>query len=77
MRRYSGFDQIADQENFIVVYVQEQLMLLEHRMECSVVPTFNFVDDVGLLKALIKYFKASYNIDGSKYFQQECLWEDL
>ena len=69
MRRYSGFDQIADQENFIVVYVQGTTDAFGNTgWNVNVVPTFNFVDDVGLFKALIKYFEASYNIDSSKIF---------
>ena len=63
MRRYSGFDQIADQENFIVVYVQGTTDAFGNTgWNVNVVPTFNLVDDVGLFKALIKYFEASYNI---------------
>ena len=69
MRLYSGFDQIADQENFIVVYVQGTTDAFGNTgWNVNVVPTFNFVNDVGLFRALIKYFKASYNIDGSKIF---------
>ena len=69
IRQYSGFDQIADQENFIVVYVQGTTDAFGNTgWNVNVVPTFNLVDDVGLFKALIKYFKASYNIDSSKIF---------
>jgi len=69
IRQYSGFDQIADQENFIVVYVQGTTDAFGNTgWNVNVVPTFNLVDDVGLFEALIKYFKASYNIDGSKIF---------
>ena len=69
IRQYSGFDQIADQENFIVVYVQGTTDAFGNTgWNVNVVPTFNFVDDVGLFKALIKYFEASYNIDSSKIF---------
>ena len=64
IRQYSGFDQISDQENFIVVYVQGTTDAFGNTgWNVNVVPTFNLVDDVGLFEALIKYFKASYNID--------------
>ena len=63
------FDQISDQENFIVVYVQGTTDAFGNTgWNVNVVPTFNLVDDVGLFKALIKYFKANYNIDSSKIF---------
>ncbi len=69
IRQYSGFDQISDQENFIVVYVQGTTDAFGNTgWNVNVVPTFNLVDDVGLFKALIKYFKANYNIDSSKIF---------
>ena len=69
IREYSGFDQIADQENFIVVYVQGTTDAFGNTgWNVNVVPTFNLVDDVGFFEALIKYFKASYNIDSSKIF---------
>ena len=69
IRQYSGFDQISDQENFIVVYVQGTTDAFGNTgWNVNVVPTFNLVDDVGLFEALIKYFKANYNIDSSKIF---------
>ena len=69
IRQYSGFDQISDQESFIVVYVQGTTDAFGNTgWNVNVVPTFNLVDDVGLFKALIKYFKANYNIDSSKIF---------
>ena len=69
IRLYSGFDQISDQENFIVVYVQGTTEAFGNTgWNVNVVPTFNLVDDVGLFEALIKYFKANYNIDSSKIF---------
>ena len=56
IRQYSGFDQIADQENFIVVYVQGTTDAFGNTgWNVNVVPTFNLVDDVGLFEALIKY----------------------
>ena len=69
IRQYSGFDQISNRENFIVVYVQGTTDAFGNTgWNVNVVPTFNYVDDVGLFKALIKYFKANYNIDSSKIF---------
>ena len=69
IRQYSGFDQISNRENFIVVYVQGTTDAFGNTgWNVNVVPTFSYVDDVGLFKALIKYFKANYNIDSSKIF---------
>ena len=69
MRAYSGFDQIADQERFIVVYVQGTTDQFGNTgWNVNVVASFLGVDDVGFFKALIKYFKASYNIDSNKIF---------
>ena len=60
---------IPNQENFIVVYVQGTTDAFGNTgWNVDVVPTFSYVDDVGLFKALIKYFKANYNIDSSKIF---------
>ena len=69
IRQYSGFDRIADQESFIAVYVQGTTDAFGNTgWNVNIVPTFNLVNDVGLFEALIKYFKANYNIDGSKIF---------
>ena len=69
IRQYSGFDQIADQENFIVVYVQGITDSFGNTgWNVNVVASFLGVDDVGFFKALIKYFKASYNIDSNNIF---------
>ena len=66
IRQYSGFDQIADQENFIVVYVQGITDSFGNTgWNVNVVASFLGVDDVGFFKALIKYFKAIYNIDSN------------
>ena len=62
IRDYSGFDQIADQERFIVVYVQGTTDQFGNTgWNVNLVASFLGVDDVGFFKALIKYFKASYN----------------
>tara|TARA_B100000965_G_scaffold73286_1_gene57812 strand:- start:4189 stop:5154 length:966 start_codon:yes stop_codon:yes gene_type:complete len=69
IRDYSGFDQIADQERFIVVYVQGTTDQFGNTgWNVNVVASFLGVNDVGFFKALIKYFKANYNIDSSKIF---------
>jgi polyhydroxybutyrate depolymerase len=69
IRDYSGFDQIADQERFIVVYVQGTTDQFGNTgWNVDVVASFLGVDDVGFFKALIKYFKASYSIDSNKIF---------
>ena len=69
IRDYSGFDQIADQERFIVVYVQGTTDRFGNTgWNVDVVASFLGVDDVGFFKALIKYFKASYSIDNNKIF---------
>ena len=69
IRQYSGFDQIADLENFIVVYVQGITDTFGNTgWNVNVVASFLGVDDVGFFKALIKYFKASYNIDSNNIF---------
>ena len=69
IRNYSGFDSIADEENFIVVYVQGVTDVTNTTgWNVDVVSTFNDVDDVGLFAALIKYFKANYNIANDKIF---------
>ena len=69
IREYSGFDQIADEERFIVVYVQGTTDQFGNTgWNVNVVASFLGVDDVGFFKALIKYFKASYNIDSNKIF---------
>ena len=61
IRQYSGFDQIADQERFIVVYVQGTTDQFGNTgWNVDVVPSFLSVNDVGFFKALIKYFKAPY-----------------
>ena len=54
IRNYSGFDSIADEENFIVVYVQGVTDITNNTgWNVNVVSTFNEVDDVGLFSALI------------------------
>ena len=69
IREYSGFDQIADEERFIVVYVQGTTDQFGNTgWNVNVVASFLSVDDVGFFKTLIKYFKASYNIDSNKIF---------
>jgi polyhydroxybutyrate depolymerase len=69
IRNYSGFDSIADEENFIVVYVQGVTDITNNTgWNVNVVSTFNEVDDVGLFSALIKYFKGNYNIADDKIF---------
>ena len=69
IRNYSEFDSIADEENFIVVYVQGVTDLIGNTgWNVDVVSTFDEVDDVGLFAALIKYFKANYSIDDEKIF---------
>ena len=69
IRNYSGFDSIADEENFIVVYVQGVTDVTNTTgWNVDVVSTFNDVDDVGLFAALIKHFKANYNIANDKIF---------
>ena len=69
IHNYSGFDQIADQENFIAVYVQGTTDLNGTTgWNVNVVGTFDDVDDVGFFKALIQYFKTDYNIDSDKIF---------
>ena len=69
IRNYSGFDSIADEENFIVVYVQGVADQITNNTGWNAgVGTFINVDDVGLFSALIKYFKGNYNIADSKIF---------
>ena len=69
IRNYSGFDNIADEENFIVVYVQGTTDITGSTgWNVNVSATFNEVDDVGLFAALIKYFKGTYNVDSTKIF---------
>jgi len=69
IRQYSGFDQIADQERFIVVYVQGTTDIFGNTgWNVDVVPSFNNVDDVGFFQALIKYFTTTYNVDSAKIF---------
>ena len=69
IRNYSGFDSIADEENFIVVYVQGVTDVTNTTgWNVDVVSTFNDVDDVGLFAALIKHFKGNYNIANDKIF---------
>ena len=69
IRNYSGFDSIADEENFIVVYVQGVTDVTNTTgWNVNVVSTFNDVDDVGLFAALIKHFKGNYNIANDKIF---------
>ena len=69
IRNYSRFDTIADEENFIVVYVQGVTDVTGTTgWNVDVVSTFDQVDDVGLFAALIKYFKANYNIANDKIF---------
>jgi len=69
IRSYSQFDSIADQENFIVVYVQGTTDSVGNTgWNVDVVSTFAQVDDVGFFAALIKYFKANYSINNDKIF---------
>ena len=66
---YSGFDDIADQENFIAVYVQGTTDIYQNTgWNVDVVASFAGVDDVGFFKALIEYFKTDYNINSEKIF---------
>tara|TARA_B100000965_G_scaffold111231_1_gene91823 strand:+ start:6814 stop:7746 length:933 start_codon:yes stop_codon:yes gene_type:complete len=69
IRSYSQFDSIADQENFIVVYVQGTTDSVGNTgWNVDIVSTFAQVDDVGFFAALIKYFKANYSINNDKIF---------
>jgi polyhydroxybutyrate depolymerase len=69
IRDYSGFDKIADDERFIVVYVQGTTDQFGNTgWNVNIVASFLGVDDVGFFKTLIKYFKANYNIDSNKIF---------
>jgi len=69
IRNYSEFDSIADEENFIVVYVQGVTDSVGNTgWNVDVVSTFAEVDDVGFFAALIKYFKTNYSIDNDKIF---------
>ena len=69
IRSYSQFDSIADEENFIVVYVQGTTDSVGNTgWNVDVVSTFAQVDDVGFFAALIKYFKANYSINNDKIF---------
>ena len=69
IRDYSGFDQIADQERFIIVYVQGTTDQFGNTgWNVNLLSSFLDVDDVGFIKALIKYFKANYNVDNNKIF---------
>lgn len=69
IRQYSGFDQIADQENFITVYVQGTTDIYGNTgWNTGIFGTFATVDDVGLFRSLINFFKSNYNIDNKKIF---------
>ena len=69
IRQYSGFDQISDEENFIAVYVQGTTDIFGNTgWNAGRFGAFTAVDDVGLFRSLINYFKSNYNIDTSKIF---------
>ncbi len=69
IRQYSGFDQISDEQNFITVYVQGTTDIYGNTgWNAGLLGTFSTVDDVGLFRSLINYFKSNYNIDSEKIF---------
>ena len=69
IRNYSNFDSIADQENFIVVYVQGTTDNFSNTgWNVDLLPSFSTVDDVAFFRALISYFKSNYNIADDKIF---------
>ncbi len=69
IRQYSGFDQISNDENFIVVYVQGTTDIYGNTgWNAGRFGAFTTVDDVGFFRSLIKYFKTAYNINEKKIF---------
>lgn len=69
IRQYSGFDQISDTENFLVVYVQGTTDIYGNTgWNAGRFGAFTMVDDVGFFRSLINYFKSNYNIDEGKIF---------
>ena len=69
IRQYSGFDQIADEERFIVVYVQGITDFYGNTgWNVDLIPSFSEVNDVSFFKALIEYFSSIYNIDRNKIY---------
>ena len=69
IRQYSGFDQIADEEKFIAVYVQGTTDIYGNTgWNAGRFGAFTTVDDVGLFRSLINYFKSNYNINAAKIF---------
>ena len=69
IRSYSNFDNIADQENFIVVYVQGTTDNFSNTgWNVDLLPSFSTVDDVGFFRSLISYFKSNYNVANDKIF---------
>ena len=78
IRQYSGFDQIADEEKFIAVYVQGTTDIYGNTgWNAGRFGAFTTVDDVGLFKSLINYFKSNYNINSAKIFSTGSPWAGL
>ena len=66
MEQVTGFDQLADEKGFIVVYPNGYI---DHWNDGrSTDPTYTEVDDVGFVSALIDELSGQYNIDPKRVF---------
>lgn len=64
----SGFNEIAEKENFIIVYPQGSLLNGKGHWNVGGWTRNSTADDVGFIKLLIEEVKKSYNIDPSKLY---------
>lgn len=67
-RRVSGFNELADEKGFIVVYPDgsgrlEENILTWNGGTCCGYAVTNQIDDVGFIRALIAELQSNYNID--------------
>lgn len=73
MRETSGMNDVADRENFVVVYpngmgILDNYLLSWNAVECCNYFKYPFVDDVGFLKELTGNLIAEYNIDTQRIY---------
>lgn len=72
-RRVSGFNELADEKGFIVVYPDgsgrlEENILTWNGGTCCGYAVTNQIDDVGFIRALIAELQSNYNIDPKRIF---------
>jgi len=68
IRRYSGFDALAEQENFIVVYPQGTLLEDNTHWNVGGWTLKSSADDVGFVEALLDHLTEEYAIDTDRIY---------